>query len=44
MITIIDYDKEDMKIEKANSIITSLMIESDLKYIDFAMIVNLLIH
>ena len=39
MITMIDYDKEDMKIEKANSIITSLMIESDLKYIDFDIVI-----
>lgn len=35
MITVINYDKENMKIEKVNSVITSLMEQSDLKYIDF---------
>lgn len=35
MITLINYDKEDMKMEKVDLVITSLMEQSDVKYIDF---------
>lgn len=35
MISIINYDKEDMQMEKVDLVITSLMEESGLKYVDF---------
>lgn len=35
MITIINYDKEDMGMEKVDLVITSLMEQSDVKYVDF---------
>ena len=35
MITTINYDKEDMGMEKVDLVITSLMEQSDVKYVDF---------
>lgn len=35
MITIIEYDKEDMGMERVDLVITSLMEQSDVKYVDF---------
>ncbi len=35
MITIINYDKDDMRMEKVNLVVTSLMEQSDVKYVDF---------